>query len=162
MKKIKVSQWAGRFFLLIFSFPLPLNNTVYSIILSSSLTTFFSITFPSASFRSSRPELLSKKGVLKGSLLSNDILKIYRTITIKKCFRIFWNYFWNILEISVFQNKNQGLCKKHVFLKKLMGLLIIAGAGLLLSQEHIKERRKRKQWTRPSIRKRFSKCSLCI
>ena len=40
---------------------------------------------------------------------------------------------------------------------KLMGLLIITGGGLLLSQEHIKERRKRKQWMRPWIRKRDSK-----
>ena len=40
---------------------------------------------------------------------------------------------------------------------KLIGLLIIAGGGLLLSQEHIKERRKRRQWVRPWIRKRDSK-----
>ena len=67
-------------------------------------------------------------------------------------FRIFWNYFWYILEIKVFQNKNQSLCKKHgCFLKmadtynnKLTGLLIIAGGSLLLSQEHIKERKKTK------------------
>ena len=38
-----------------------------------------------------------------------------------------------------------------------MGLLIITGGGLLLSQEHIKERRKRRQWVRPWIRKRDSK-----
>ena len=56
-------------------------------------------------------------------------------------FRIFWNYFWNMLEINVFQNKNQILCKKMwLSLKiggKLMGLLIIDGEGLLLSQEYI-------------------------
>ena len=40
---------------------------------------------------------------------------------------------------------------------KLMGLLIIAGGGLLLSQEHIKGKRKRRQWVRPCIRKRDSK-----
>ena len=40
---------------------------------------------------------------------------------------------------------------------KLMGSLIIAGGGLLLSQEHIKERRKRRQWACPWIRKRDSK-----
>ena len=40
---------------------------------------------------------------------------------------------------------------------KLMGLLIIAGGGLLLSQEHIKERRKQRQWVRSSIRKRDCK-----
>ena len=38
-----------------------------------------------------------------------------------------------------------------------MRLLIITGAGLLLSQEHVKERRKRRQWMRPWIRKRDSK-----
>ena len=40
---------------------------------------------------------------------------------------------------------------------KLMGLLIIAGEGLLLSQERIKERRKRRQWVCPWMRKRDSK-----
>ena len=40
---------------------------------------------------------------------------------------------------------------------KLMGLLIITGGGLLLSPEHIKERRDRKQWVLPWIRKRDSK-----
>ena len=73
---------------------------------------------------------------------TNDILKIYRTVT------IFSEYF----EIKVFQNKNQSLCKKRgCFLKmadtynnKLTGLLIIAGGSLLLSQEHIKERKKAK------------------
>ena len=37
------------------------------------------------------------------------------------------------------------------------GLFIIAGGGLLLSQGHIKERRKRRQWLHPWIRKRDSK-----
>ena len=45
---------------------------------------------------------------------------------------------------------------------KLMGLLINSGGGLLLSQEHIKERRKRRQWVRLWVRKRDSKCSLFI
>ena len=40
---------------------------------------------------------------------------------------------------------------------KLMRLLIIAGEGLLLSQEHVKERKKRRQWLHPWIRKRDSK-----
>ena len=40
---------------------------------------------------------------------------------------------------------------------RLMGLLIIAGGGLLLSQEHIQERRKQWQWVHPWIRKRDSK-----
>ena len=46
-----------------------------------------------------------------------------------------------MLEINVFQNKNQILCKTMwLSLKiggKLMGLLIIDGEGLLLSQEYI-------------------------
>ena len=40
---------------------------------------------------------------------------------------------------------------------KLMGLLIITEGGLLLSQEHIKEKRKRRQLVRPWIRNRDSK-----
>ena len=40
---------------------------------------------------------------------------------------------------------------------KLIGLLIIAGGSLLLSQAHIKEMRKQRQWVRPWIRKRDSK-----
>ena len=39
---------------------------------------------------------------------------------------------------------------------KLIGLLIIAGGGLLLSQNHIKERRKQRQWVHPWIRRRDS------
>ena len=41
--------------------------------------------------------------------------------------------------------------------KKLMELLIIPDGALLLTQEHIKERRKRRQWVRPWIRKKDSK-----
>ena len=40
---------------------------------------------------------------------------------------------------------------------KLTGLLTIAGGGLLLNHEHIKERRKRRQWVCLWIRKRDSK-----
>ena len=40
---------------------------------------------------------------------------------------------------------------------KLMRSLIIAGGGFDLIQEHIKERRKRRQWVRPWTRKRDSK-----
>ena len=40
---------------------------------------------------------------------------------------------------------------------KLMGLLIIAGGVFLLSQEYIKQRRKRQKWVHPFIRKRDSK-----
>ena len=38
-----------------------------------------------------------------------------------------------------------------------MRLLIIAGGGMLLTPEHIKERKKRRQWVHPWIRKRDSK-----
>ena len=80
--------------------------------------------------------------------------------------KLLWKYFRK----NVFQNKNQGFGKKRgYFLKivdidnsKLMRLSIIAGGGLLLSQEHIKERRKRRKWVCPWIRKRDSKCSLHI
>ena len=41
--------------------------------------------------------------------------------------------------------------------EKLIGLLVIAGGSLLLSQAHIKEMRKQRQWVRPWIRKRDSK-----
>ena len=40
---------------------------------------------------------------------------------------------------------------------KLTGLLISARGSLLLSQEHIKGRRKQRQWVRLRIRKRDSK-----
>ena len=40
---------------------------------------------------------------------------------------------------------------------KLMGLSIIAGGGLLLSQQHIKESRKQRKRVRFQIRKRDSK-----
>ena len=40
---------------------------------------------------------------------------------------------------------------------KLTGLLIIAGGSLLLSQEHINERRKQRKWALLRIRKRDSK-----
>ena len=42
---------------------------------------------------------------------------------------------------------------------KVMRLLIIAGGDLLLSQEYRKERRKRRQWVHPWIRKRDSKAA---
>ena len=45
---------------------------------------------------------------------------------------------------------------------KLMRLLIIAGGPLLLSQEQIKERRKRRQWVRPWIRMKDSKGAYSI
>ena len=42
-------------------------------------------------------------------------------------------------------------------INKLMGLLIIAGGSLLLSQEHIKERREKREWVCLRIRKKDSK-----
>ena len=42
-------------------------------------------------------------------------------------------------------------------ISKLMGLLIIAEGGLLLSLEHIQQRRKRRQCVRSWIRERDSK-----
>ena len=51
--------------------------------------------------------------------------------------------------MNLLQNKNQSLCKKRgcffkmvdIDNKKLMRLLIIAGRSLLISQEHIREKR---------------------
>ena len=40
---------------------------------------------------------------------------------------------------------------------KLMGMLIIAGRGLLLSQEPIQERGKQRRWVNHLIKKRDSK-----
>ena len=68
--------------------------------------------------------------------------------------KLFWKYF-----------RNNSLCKKRsCFFKngghsknKLTGLLIIAGGSLLLSQEHIKERREQREWVRLRIRKKDSK-----
>ena len=61
----------------------------------------------------------------------------------------------------MFFKQNQTLYKRGgYFLKmvemdnsKLIGLLIITGMGSLLSQGHIKERRKQRQWVRPWISK---------
>ena len=40
---------------------------------------------------------------------------------------------------------------------RLIGLLVIAGLSLLLSQEYIKEKAKQRKWVRLRIRKRDSK-----
>ena len=106
---------------------------------------------------------------LKGSLHTTIFSKYTGLLQLKNIFRIFWSYFWNILEINAFQNKNQNLCKKRsCFLKmadtdnnKLMGLLIIAGGSLLLSQVCTKERRKQRKWMRIWIRKRDSIGAYC-
>ena len=90
---------------------------------------------------------------LKGSLHTAIFLKYTELLQLKNIFRIFWNYFWNILEINVFQNKNQSLYKKRgCFLKiadidnnKLMGLLTIAGGSLLLWAKNILKKREIKE-----------------
>ena len=97
-------------------------------------------------------------------LLTTIFSKYTELLQLKNIFRIFWNYFGNILEINVFQNINQSLCKKcGFFLKiadidnnKLMGLFLIAGWSLLLSQEYIKEKRKQRKLVRLRIRNRDS------
>ena len=93
---------------------------------------------------------------VKGSLHTTIFSKYTELLQLKNVFRIFWNYFWNILKINTFPNKNQSYQKyqnKKVAVKnvadidnnKLMDLLVIAGGSLLLSQERIKQRRKRRQ-----------------
>ena len=111
----------------------------------------------------------ASKFTLKGSLCATIFSKYTQLLQLKNIFRIFENYVWNILELNVFQNKNQCLYKKHGYFFKMadidnskMGLIIIAGGGLLLRQEHTKERRKQRQWVCPWIRKRDSKYSLFI
>ena len=108
--------------------------------------------------------LIEWKKLFKGSLHTTISSKYTELLQLKNIFRIFWNYFWYFRN-NVFQNKNQSLCKKSgCFLKmadidnnKLMGLLIIAGGSLLVSQEHIKERRKQRKWVRFQIWKGDSK-----
>ena len=56
--------------------------------------------------------------VFKGSLHTAIFLKYTELLQLKNIFRIFWNSFWNILKINVFQNKNQGLCKKRSYFLK--------------------------------------------
>ena len=71
----------------------------------------------------------------------------------------------NILKLFLKYFRNKSLCKKSgCFLKmaennnnKPMGLIIIAGRSMSLSQERIKGRRKQRKWLRLRIRKRDSK-----
>ena len=89
----------------------------------------------------------------EGSLHATFFSKYTELLQLKNIFKIFWNYFWNILEINFFKSKNQSLFKKRgCFLKlanidnnNLMGLLTVAGGSLLLSQEHIKEKRNKEE-----------------
>ena len=43
---------------------------------------------------------------LEGSLHTTIFSKYAELLRLNNIFRIFWNYFWNILEINAFQNKN--------------------------------------------------------
>ena len=85
--------------------------------------------------------LLLSQEHIKGSLHTTIFSKYTELLQLKNIFRIFWNYFWNILVINVFQSKN---VKGAVFKKmagidnsKLIRLIIISLDGLLLSQKHI-------------------------
>ena len=50
----------------------------------------------------------------KGSLYTMIPWKYTELLQLKNIFRIFWNYFWNILETSVFKSQK---CKKWLFFK---------------------------------------------
>ena len=43
---------------------------------------------------------------LKGSLHTTTFSKYTELLQLQNIFRIFWNYFWNIFKINVFQSKN--------------------------------------------------------
>ena len=43
---------------------------------------------------------------VKGSLHKMIFTKYTELLLLKNIFRIFWNYFWNILETNVFQSKH--------------------------------------------------------
>ena len=94
--------------------------------------------------------------------------KYTELLQLKNIFRIFWNCFETFYKfinfISFFKTKIRVCVKSGWFLKmmdadnnKLTGLLLIAEGSLLLSQDHIKERRKQRKWARLWIRKRDSK-----
>ena len=59
--------------------------------------------------------------ILKGSLHTTIFSKYTELLQLKNIFVILWNYFWNILEINVFQNKNQSLFKKCGYFLKNVG-----------------------------------------
>ena len=50
--------------------------------------------------------LLTASDSLKGSFHKTIFSKYTEPLPLKDTFIIFWNYFWNILEIKVFQSKN--------------------------------------------------------
>ena len=83
----------------------------------------------------------------EGSLHATFFSKYAELLQLKNIFRIFWNYFGNILEINFFKNKNRGCFLKLADIdnNNLMGLLTVAGGSLLLSQEHIKEKRNKEE-----------------
>ena len=53
--------------------------------------------------------------LLKGSLRTTIFSKYTELLQLKHIFRIFSIFFLNILEINIFQNKNQSLCKKQSY-----------------------------------------------
>ena len=94
----------------------------------------------------------------RGSLRTTIFSKYTELLQLKNSFRIFWNYFWNILKTNAFSKQNHTLYKVAVIFfkmkdmdnnKPMISLIIAGGSLLLLSQGHIKERRKRRQWVCP-------------
>ena len=90
---------------------------------------------------------------VKGSLQTTIFSKCIELLQLKNIFRIFWNYFWNIFEIKVYVKSGCFSKMADIDNNKLIGLLIIAGESLLLSQEHIKERREKKKMGASSYKK---------
>ena len=56
--------------------------------------------------------------LFKGLVTHKNSSKYTELLQLKNIFRIFWNYFSNISEANVFENKNQDLCKKHGYFLK--------------------------------------------
>ena len=75
--------------------------------------------FRKISFIMKSVEHLQNERVFKGSLHTTTFWKHTKLSQLKNIFRIFWNYFWNILEINAFQSKN---VKSAVFFLKTADL----------------------------------------
>ena len=106
--------------------------------------------------------LLTASDSLKGSFHKTIFSKYTEPLPLKDTFIIFWNYFWNILEIKVFQSKNV----KNVVIFKNWGTKDQQTDKIVNNflrwfvtepRTYVKERRKQKQWMRPLIWKRDSK-----
>ena len=106
--------------------------------------------------------LLTASDSLKGSFHKTIFSKYTEPLPLKDTFMIFWNYFWNILEIKVFQSKNV----KNVVIFKNWGTKDQQTDKIVNNflrwfvtepRTDIKERRKRRQWMPSWIRKRDSK-----